>query len=113
MTPHLSDRGVVRCTRIVERTPSADFTGLAEEARLLLHELAVLSPVEFVAVLHMARGGRSRDLGNVIGDLVSECRKLKTANGKKRQGRALMGMRKMAIRKRMPELFTIFWGRPS
>ena len=95
------------------QTPSADFTGLAEEARLLLHELAVLSPVEFVAALHLARGGRSRDLGDVIGDLVSECRKLKTANSTKRYGRGLMAMRKQALTTRMPELSAVFWGRSS
>lgn len=101
------------CARMPKQTPSADFTGRAEEARLLLHELAVLSPVEFVAVLHMARGGRSRDLGYVIGDLVSECRKLKTVNGTKRYGRATVIMRKQAIKNRIPELLAILGGRSS
>lgn len=109
----MSSCGVSICTQVIKQTPSADFTGRAEEARLLLHELAVLSPVEFVAALHLARGGRSRDLGRVIGDLVSECRKSKTVNGAKNYGRSFVTARKQALKNRIPELLAILGGRSS
>lgn len=117
-TPHIASDIASQCVSqsIAPTFYSSGPTGLnlsedMERVKALIYTVSSLHPLEFIAALHLARGGRARDIPKVISSLAENLRKKRTLNGNgKRSERSLVGMKIIAITERMPAIAR-FWER--
>ena len=104
-SPHLGDKagecfGDCRAAPFAA-TPSdnIDLDEKAERVKMLLYTISSFTPLELVAALHMARGGRLIDLSAELHKMVEVCARSRTLK-KGRAGRSLVGMKKVSMLKR-------------
>lgn len=83
-----------------------------ERVKMLLYTVSSLTPLEFVAALHLARGGRGIDLAAELLSLVKYCAGSRTLK-RGRHGRALISMKRTAMLKRCAKLSAVLGSRGS
>ena len=111
-TPHLGDRSseYLSKERAAQFAPQSsdnfDLDEKAERVKMLLYTISSLTPLEFVAALHLARGGRVADLSADLLSLVKYCARSRTLK-RGRDGRSLISMKRNAMLKRCAKLSAV------
>lgn len=115
-TPHLGDRSSEYLSKeraalfAPQPADKLDLDEKAERVKMLLYTVSSLTPLEFVAALHLARGGRLADLSAELLSLVKYCARSRTLK-RGRDGRSLISMKQGAILKRCAKLSAVFGSR--
>ena len=115
-TPHLGDRSSEYLSKeraalfAPQPADKLDLDEKAELVKMLLYTVSSLTPIEFVAALHLARGGRLADLSADLLSLVKYCARSRTLK-RGRDGRSLISMKHGAILKRCAKLSAVFGSR--